>query len=370
MYLSMQVNKAKNKCRFAVILLLALSTGCSMRQHNEEGCVSISCSSLIGCSTLESKVKELSFDDPLLHCLLEKAAEDNLDLAVASLQVSEAQVSQERGWGIEFFNAGALQRINKAHLLAAQAAYEGVWGRVAGDLAKSYVSLRGNQQLLSTLKNNLTKQKEALLLTTGLVDTGFADSIAREQGLLQLEQMRGQKPILVAAIDAAAQHIAALAADQSEMLLNRLYSAAKLPELPENCLIEFAAADVDSSLSCRHDVQQAQKELLIAREVASIAHTALFYSRKEKKIKEIKALSARYNYENVVAKAREEINNRWAAYHSQEAQNVALARAEQAACAASTQSGAVIRSGLSWAWSNSFLSRGLPLKVRKIMRKA
>lgn len=316
----------KNKGRIALFFLLALSTGCSLRQCNEkEVSSSIVCSGLKDC--IEPPIVEaFFFDDLLLNYLLKKASKDNLDLARASLQVSEGKVLQKKGWGA--FDRGAQKKINRANLQALEAAYDGVWRHVASELAKSYISLRGNQQLLIALENNLTKQKEAFFLTEELVEAGFVDSIVWEQGRLQLLEMEAQKPLLLAAIDVAIQRIAVLVADQSEMLLHQLSKAGGLPEMPENWL-GFSAVD---SLSRRPDIRQAENELLIAKKVASLAHTAFFSSKKEIKIKEIRALSALYNYENIVLKAREEVNNNWSAYHSQAAQNAALASTQDAAC--------------------------------------
>jgi outer membrane protein TolC len=192
-------------------------------------------------------------DDPLLTELIELAALKNDDIHLASMQ------SKEDG----------LQAVN----------------RVAAELAKNYIELRGLQVRLKRLQANITAQTNAFALNTGLSQTGFINTSAQNESQKKLETLRIQKSQMEFSKDKLIFHISTLLSCAPGGFYELLSSAQSIPELPD-----YIPVGTPMDLIQRHPETQAAKKAY-----RSARNKQAFYNYRKK------VLSALEEAENALA---------------------------------------------------------------------
>ena len=266
-----------------------------------------------------------SLKDPLLNSLVERGIRSNLDLQIAMTRILHARLSLKGGeanlyphldgtasytyasfnqktlnnilgdgncrrgngqrnlnlfevgfdaeWEIDLFGMRAHQ--NKALSAMAEASEEdfsNVVVTLTAEIARSYIELRGFQQRLLIIEENITSQKDTQELTGGLITGGFAGSIDQMQVDEELNQMLSQKPQLEYLIDRSVNHLSILLGMLPGDLYCELDDAMPLPELP--C---YQPMGIPSELLRRRpDIRKAERELAAATEEVGTAIAALF----------------------------------------------------------------------------------------------
>jgi multidrug efflux system outer membrane protein len=246
-----------------------------------------------------------AFDDPKLAQLVERAIAANTDLRVADARVLEARAlrrataaprwpwldagaSYDRvdssdvrpdgdssaGGARDVFAAGvdALYEIDvfgglRRSVEAADADVElevdlrrGVFALVVGEVAVTYVELRGAQRERDVTLENLAGQRDSHALTAARARAGLASDLDVERSLALAEATAAEEPLLDAAIDAAIFRLALLLGETPEALVTEL-----APESP----IPVAASDVALGVPAdllrrRPDVRAAERALAAA----------------------------------------------------------------------------------------------------------
>lgn len=234
------------------------------------------------------------FNDPLLSALVTQALQANTDVRTAriALQQSRAlrdtktagllptlnasavaqrnqsgsntasdsfQLGFDAGWEIDVFGAQrSAVNAAEADILAAQASLAQVQVSMAGEVAVSYMELRGLQTRLSIARSNLSAQMEMQQIAQWRVQAGLASSLDVEQAVAASEQTSAQLPVLATSL---AQNISALAVltGQATQVLHGQLSAggdsvSNMAQAPAHLAVAIPA----QTLQNRPDVQAAE----------------------------------------------------------------------------------------------------------------
>ncbi len=238
-----------------------------------------------------------SFHDPVLASLVSRALDSNLDLKTAASRVDEARAARgvaksalgpslgasagytrvrggiaqglrtpydteifqgaaDSSWEVDLFG-GLRKGVNAAtaDLAAAEAARAGVRIAVAAEIAGNYMSLRGTQQRLVIVQENIALQRDSLALTESRRNAGLAPALDVIRAEAQLRQTEAEAPPLEAETDRAIHALAILSGKRPTALVQELAPAAPLPGLPA---LQEIPADL---LRRRPDLLRAEAEV-------------------------------------------------------------------------------------------------------------
>jgi NodT family efflux transporter outer membrane factor (OMF) lipoprotein len=177
------------------------------------------------------------------------------------------------GWELDLF--GRIRRnleserasvaANAADLAAAQVA-------IVGEVARSYVQLRGLQERLRVAQENAENQRETLRIVEARLDAGRGTEFDTSRVRAQLETTLARIPALAAAVDVTRNRLAVLTGQPPGALDARLASAAALPGLPP----ALDAGTPGELLRRRPDVSAAESRLQAATARIGVATADLF----------------------------------------------------------------------------------------------
>ncbi len=167
------------------------------------------------------------------------------------------QAGLDAAWELDLFGATghavaaqeALVRVSAATLGATEVS-------IAAEVALAYLELRNAQVRTAVARENLASQEETLQISRWRQQAGLANSLEVEQALGAVEQTRAQLPALQAAAAQSAHALAVLVGQPPAALLQRLGSAAPLPQ-PQAAL---AVAIPAQALRQRPDVLAAEQQ--------------------------------------------------------------------------------------------------------------
>lgn len=355
------------------------------------------------------------FNDPLLNSLIERAALQNLDLSIAAMRILEARAEQKGGnasllphldgslsYGHAQYNQKTLNKIletshhhhdsskrnlnffeigfdadweidlfgrNKHEIMALKAKIESseaeychLWVTLSAEVARNYIELRGWQQRLKVINQDIGAQKESLHLTDGLTQIGFTNTLDQRQAQEQLSALEAEKPQIKLSINKAIHRLSILLGYAPGDLFAELEEPGMLP-----CFPGFTPLGIPSELLRRRpDIRRAERDLAAATEQVGTAIAALFprlslqgfigeiftvgpssftwfaspqvllpifnsrLLKQDVTINKIKAQEALYEYQKTVLGALEEAENGIASLHSERERNFHLAEAYEA----------------------------------------
>ena len=267
----------------------------------------------------------LSFNDPELNSLIERAVHANPDVEIALTRLQEvrqreamliggalpeaaASVAAGKGTGSDATRAGALPPLragdNKGNLpqvrqvagfaasweldlfggyrraiqagrydvRAAAAARSAVLIGVISDVARNYVDLRGQQQRLIILRGNIDSAKQSRDFEQARFDRGLTNEYDLQLAIREYETLLGELPLLQSEITSTRYRIAVLLGQYPENLASELSAVGKLPELPQSVQAGLPL----ELLKRRPDVTVAEDQLAVATEGIGVATAALF----------------------------------------------------------------------------------------------
>lgn len=265
-----------------------------------------------------------SLKDPLLSCLIEQAALQNLDLYIAATRLLEARAEQKGGlanlyphldgsstyghvqyeqrvlnkilgsdchkhsgkrninffefgfdaeWEIDLFGMQAHELAAlKAKVEASQEDFLHIGMTLAAEVAKNYIELRSLQQRLEGINKNIESQKDTLQLTESLMKAGFAGNIDHKQAEELLKTLEAQKPQIALSISKTIHRLSILLGYAPGDLFCELSKPAMLPAVPYQKPIGVPS----ELLRRRPDIKKAERELAAATERVGSAIAALF----------------------------------------------------------------------------------------------
>lgn len=316
--------------RYQLLAIFALLTGCTVGPRYEVPQMDIPeewqtpPSEGMSATNLDCFIWWESLNDPVLNSLLQRAAQQNLDLFIAGTRILEARLmrkgkkaeayphidasitpgnfywskdllkkgllgdcaSHHAKRNVTFFEAGFdadweidLFGFQKHQVNAAEAKVEAseaslcdIWISLSAEITRNYIELRGLQQRRALLHRNIEQLRDSAHLTKELLAIGMASKIDIIQAEEQLSQLAAEKPLLDLSIDKAIHRLSVLLSHPPGELFNELCEVQALPRLP----CEKPIGLPSELLRRRADIRRAERDLAAATEDIGTAVAALF----------------------------------------------------------------------------------------------
>jgi multidrug efflux system outer membrane protein len=238
------------------------------------------------------KVALARFDEA--NALLQESRFDYLPTVTAGANVASSRASADQspgmprserdtnrysaqfniGWELDVF--GRVRRnveSQQAEVTASAADLAAVQVAIVGEVARSYLELRGQQQRLAVARSNAENQRETLRIVEARVDAGRGTEFDTSRARAQLEATLSRIPAFAAAVDVTMHRVAVLTGQAPGALLARLDVAARgLPALPGT----VDAGTPGDLLRRRPDVIAAEQRLHAATARIGVATADLF----------------------------------------------------------------------------------------------
>ena len=267
-----------------------------------------------------------SFNDPVLDRLISDAIASNLDLKLALARVIDARIlrtatiaaglpslaarnnvsrrfnsssaSQTGGggsagsgfgignqltnifslgfdaqWELDFF--GGVRRAVEASDATLEAEMENsrdVLVTLLGDVARNYIELRANQQLIAITRDNLNTQQEMLALTQIRQQAGLASMLEVTQAQAQSATTEAQLPNYETLVQQALHALSVLLGKEPGALAVRLDNSGLIPTVAIKAISNLPS----ELLQRRPDIRRAERRLAIANASVGIATAELY----------------------------------------------------------------------------------------------
>ena len=257
------------------------------------------------------------FGDPMLDALVERALHENFDLrtalarfdqanallreakfdrlptVTAAASATSARLSADElpgasrgdrdldrygasvvaGWELDLF--GRVRRnVESQHADAAATAADLAALQVAivGEVARSYLELRGLQQRLQVARGNAENQRETLRIVEVRLDAGRGTEFDTSRARAQLEATLARIPAFAAALDVMMHRLAVLTGQTPGALMAQLDAMRPMPALPDS----VDAGTPGDLLRRRPDISAAEERLHAATARIGVATADLF----------------------------------------------------------------------------------------------
>jgi outer membrane protein, multidrug efflux system len=257
------------------------------------------------------------FDDPLLNELVDAALLENHDLRVALARFDQANAllrdarfdqlptvtanagaSNSRSsadqlpgvsrsdrdtdsygaavvatWELDLF--GRIRRnveSQRADVAASAADLAAAQVAIVGEVARTYVELRGLQERLRVARSNADNQRETLRIVEARLSAGRGTEFDTSRARSQLETTLSRIPAFAAAVDVTMHRLAVLTGQTPDALIVRLDPVGPLPALP----VAVDAGTPGELLRRRPDIAAAEQRLHSATARIGVATADLF----------------------------------------------------------------------------------------------
>jgi NodT family efflux transporter outer membrane factor (OMF) lipoprotein len=183
------------------------------------------------------------------------------------------QVGVDAQWEIDFF--GGVQRAVEVADATIDSEIENrrdVLVTLLGEVARNYIELRGNQQLIVITQANLRSQQDTLDLLKVRQQAGLADMSEVAQAEAELAVINAQFPNYETAVKQAIHALSLLLAKQPDALMTRLEPIATIPSVKTTVLPDLPSA----LLQRRPDIRYAERQLAVANANIGIAESELY----------------------------------------------------------------------------------------------
>ena len=256
-----------------------------------------------------------AFQDPVLTSLVERAAQDNLDLRIAESRVREArglrgvtagallpsvnagagysrnrlsenvplpgagqqgnfyQAGFDAAWEIDVFggNRRSIEAAD-ADVDATVEARRDVLVTLLGEVGRNYLELRGLQAQLAIARQNLEAQKKTLELTQARFQAGRAAELDVVRAQAQVSTTASTIPVLESQRIQATHRLAVLLGRRPDALRGELVNAAAIPAPPPEVPVGLPS----ELLLRRPDLRRAERELAAATARIGVATAELY----------------------------------------------------------------------------------------------
>lgn len=183
------------------------------------------------------------------------------------------QMGFDAQWELDFF--GGVHRAVEAADATVESEVENsrdVLITLLGDVARNYIELRANQQLLEITRKNLAAQREVQALSEVRRQSGLASDLEVAQAQAQADTTEAQIPTYEAQIDQSIHASSVLLGREPGALAARLESRAPIPAVTTT-----AIADLPSELLQRRpDIRRAERQMAVANAAVGVATAELY----------------------------------------------------------------------------------------------
>jgi len=194
-------------------------------------------------------------------------------VARADRDAESYSASAQVSWELDLF--GRVRRgveASRAGAAASAADLQAMQVAIVGEVARSYVDLRGLQERLRVARENADNQQETLRLVDARFNAGRGTEFDTSRARAQLEATRSRVPALEAQVAVTMHRIAVLTGRTPDALVAELESQQALPPLPAR-IDPTAPGDV---LRQRPDVAAAEQRLHAATARIGVVTADLF----------------------------------------------------------------------------------------------
>lgn len=250
------------------------------------------------------------FEDPMLVSLVERAMKSNLNLKTAQSRIRQARAAQwfsegglwpsaettasatrsrsvnptvsvqnnykagiDASWELDIF--GGQRRDIEAARADVQAAVEDlrdVWVTLTSEIALNYISLRGFQQEIIILKQNLAAQEKTADLTRKRFSGGIVGALDVANAETQVANTSAQLPPLELSVQQTIHNLSILLGAQPTALVKELDVAAAIPTAPTGIAVGIPS----DLLRRRPDIRRAEAQIHSATALIGVATADLF----------------------------------------------------------------------------------------------
>lgn len=176
-------------------------------------------------------------------------------------------------WELDFF--GGVQRALEAADATIESEMENghaVQVSLFGEVARNYIDLRTNQQLLMVTQANITAQQDSLTLTEVRQQAGFASMLDVSQAQALLATTSAQLPVYQTSVKQAIHALSVLTGRQPEALAARLDQAGQIPVISSAAFSELPS----ELLKRRPDIRRAERLMAAANATVGVATSELY----------------------------------------------------------------------------------------------
>lgn len=182
-------------------------------------------------------------------------------------------------WELDFFGrARRGQEAASALLDASAAGLQAVQTSIAAEVARNYLTLRGQQQRQAVVEASLVNQRESLRIVSARFDAGRANQLDLARARTLVASTEATLPALQNAVERSVFRLATLTAQPPRSLLADLSGRASLPTLPVTDLAALPIGTPVQWLQRRPDIAQAERQLAADTAIIGVA-TADLYPR-------------------------------------------------------------------------------------------
>jgi len=179
----------------------------------------------------------------------------------------------DAAWEIDLF--GGVQRAFEATSADYESWVENrraVLVTLLGDVARNYVSLRGNQLLLAVLRDNVATARGTVEITQARLAAGVATTLDVSRAEAQLSSAEASLPQVEAGLKQSVHRLSVLLGQAPEALAAELAAEAPIPAAPARVVLGLPS----ELLLRRPDVRQAERRLAAATATIGIAVSELY----------------------------------------------------------------------------------------------
>ena len=198
---------------------------------------------------------------------------DSVPLPGVPFENDVYQAGFDASWEIDVF--GGKRRAKEAagsQVLASEFGRRDVLITLLGDVARSYVDLRGYQGRLAIARENIDAQEKALAITRDRFAKGLSSDLDVQQASTVLATTRAGVPTLESSIQTSIHRLEVLLGQQPGSLQAELSQASPIPAQPP-----MVPVGLPSELLLRRpDIRQAERQLAAATANIGVAKSDLF----------------------------------------------------------------------------------------------
>jgi NodT family efflux transporter outer membrane factor (OMF) lipoprotein len=192
---------------------------------------------------------------------------------VSNQVINLLQIGIDAQWELDFF--GGVQRAIEVADATIDSEIEhrrDVMVTLLGEVARNYIELRGNQQLIIIAEANVRSQQDTLNLLQVQQQAGLADMLEVAQAQAQLATLQSQIPAYQTAVQQAIHALSLLLAKQPDALAARLEPVANIPIVKTSVMPDLPS----ELLQRRPDIRYAERQLAAANAQIGIAESELY----------------------------------------------------------------------------------------------
>ncbi len=192
---------------------------------------------------------------------------------VGNQHINIFQLGFDAQWELDFF--GGVRRAIEAADATIESEVENsrsVLVTLQGEVARNYMELRANQQLVEITKNNLAAQRETQRLTQIRQQAGLTSQLEVAQAQAQADTTEAQLPTYEALAQQAIHALGILIGREPSALAARLERAKSIPTVPDKITPDLPS----ELLKRRPDIRYAERQLAKANATIGVATAELY----------------------------------------------------------------------------------------------